>query len=112
MLVSIEQARNHLRSHGLGDDDDLSLKIAAVEDLAQEYTDRKIYPTQQDMDIAIATGTAGDHPMVVNAAIQLALLMMVASAYENRSDVTSGTVQELPNGSRHFLAPYRKGMGV
>ncbi len=112
MLLTLDQARNHLRSQGLGDDDDLTLKIAAAEDLAQEYTDRKIYPTQDAMEVAIAAGTAGDHPMVVNAAIQLALLLMVASAYENRSDITSGAANEIPNGSRHYLAPYRKGMGV
>lgn len=113
MLLTLDQARNHLRAQGLDDDDDLTLKISAVGLMAQEYTGRQIYPTQDDLDAAVAAGTAGDSPMVVTDLVRLALLLMLGTAYENRSDVVvGGTPYELPNGSRRFLEPYRKGMGV
>ena len=112
-LLTLDQAREHLRAQGLDDDADLQLKINAVELMAQEYTGRCIYATQIELDAAVAAGTAGDtRPMVVNDLVRSAMLLILGHLYSNREDVTSGTAVELPMGSRSLLVPYRQGMGV
>lgn len=112
-LLTLDQARDHLRAQGIADDADLQLKINAAELLAQEYAGRRIYATQQELDDAVAAGSAGDTPpMVVNDLVRSAMLLLVAHLYENREDVTYGAPVQLPTGARVLLGPYRKGMGV
>ena len=113
-LLTLDQAREHLRAPGLDDDADLQLKINAVELMAQEYTSRSIYATQLELDAAVAAGTAGDtRPMVVNDLVRAALLLMLGHLYANREDVITGPIAtNLPMGSRSLLAPYRQAMGV
>ncbi|AXA66747.1 head-tail connector protein [Pseudomonas oryzihabitans] len=51
--------------------------------------------------------------IVINKAIQAACLLILGHLFANREDVSTGiTVVELPMGSRHFLQPYRTGLGV
>lgn len=113
-LLTLDQAREHVRAQGVPDDADLQLKVNAACILAQEHVGRTIYPTQAELDAAVLAGTAGDTPpMVVNDLVRAAILLIVGHLYNNREDVTTGPAGvELPQGSRSLLGPYRKGMGV
>lgn len=112
-LVSLELARKHLRSDSDGDDELLMVYIAAAEQAAIEYMDRDVYPDADDLAAAVAAGTAGEAPMVVNDAIKAAVLLTIGHLDANREDVVVGaTVAELPRGVRSLLQPYRVGMGA
>lgn len=114
MLISLDQAREHLRAQGGDDDADLTLKINAAQLLAQEYLNRKLFATQAELDAALLAGTAGDMPpMVCNDLVRAAMLFIIGHLYANREDVVTGTISTaLDMGSRALLAPYRQGMGV
>lgn len=114
MLISLDQAREHLRAQGGDDDADLTLKINAAQLLAQEYLNRKLFATQAELDAAVLAGTAGDMPpMVCNDLVRAAMLFIIGHLYANREDVVTGTISTaLDMGSRALLAPYRQGMGV
>ena len=113
-LLTIEQARNHLRAQGVADDADLQLKINAATLMAQQFTCRRIFATQVELDDAVAAETAGEYPpLVADDLIRAALLLSVGHLYGNREDVVTGTIAtELPQGSRALLNFYRQGMGV
>ncbi|KAB2902133.1 MAG: phage gp6-like head-tail connector protein [Burkholderiaceae bacterium] len=112
-LLTLDQAREHVRAQGVPDDADLQLKVNAAELLVQEHAGRRIFESQQELDAAVAAGTAGDTtPMVVNDLVRSAMLLIVGHLYANREDVTTGAPVQLPSGARALIAPYRKGMGV
>ena len=113
-LLTLDQAREHLRAQASDDDADLALKINAAELLAQEYVCRQIFATQAEMDAAVLAGTAGSTPpMVCNDLVRAAMLLTIGHLYANREEVVTGPAPtQLPMGSRILLAPYRKGMGV
>lgn len=112
-LLTLDQAREHLRAQGVADDSDLQLKLNAAELLAQEYAGRTIFENQQALDVATAAGTVWDTPpMVVNDLVRSAILLILGHLYANREDVTTGAPVQLPTGARALIAPYRKGMGV
>lgn len=114
MLISLDQARGHLRAQGSADDGDLTLKINAAQLLAEEYLNRKLFATQGELDAAVLDGTAGSMPpMVCNDLVRAAMLFILGHLYANREDVITGTTAtDIPMGSRSLLAPYRQGMGV
>lgn len=113
MLISLEQAREHLRAQGGDDDADLTLKINAAQLLAQEHLCRQLYATQAELDAAVLANTAGSAPMVCNDLVRAAILLILGHLYANREDVVTGTISTaLDMGSRSLLAPYRQGMGV
>lgn len=61
----------------------------------------------------LAQLAAIEHGLVINAAIQTACLLTLGHLYNNREDSIIGvSVVALPLGSRTFLAPYRRGLGV
>lgn len=61
----------------------------------------------------LAQLAAVEHGMVINAAIQTACLLTLGHLYNNREDSIIGvSVVALPLGSRTFLAPYRRGLGL
>ena len=112
-LVTLARAKLHLREDSPDADDDVALKLAAAEEQACEFLGRQVFPDRDALVVAVAAGTAGPEPMVVNASIASAILLILGHLYENRSDVTSGTAAAaLPMGSRHLLQPFRIRMGV
>lgn len=110
MLVTIEQAHEHLRTDP---DEQIEIYLRAAELYAQEFLCRKVYPTIEAMSEAIEDGSAGDDPMVINDLIRAAILLIVGHLYTNREqDVVGVSVAELKMGALALLQPYRKGMGV
>ena len=106
MLLDLATVKLHLRVDDSAEDALIGLYATAAEEFAMQFLGRTIYAT------ALAQGldTAG---IVINPAIQAALLLIVGHLYANREDVLAGvSVAQLPNGSQYLLQPYRSGMGV
>lgn len=103
--VSLERAKQHLRA----DDPEEDLLIQAYIDAAclaaQSYLNRQVFETEEALSQA---QDAGDRPMVVNASIQAAVLLIVGDLYENRED----SKDAMPLASQRLLDPFRIGQGI
>jgi hypothetical protein len=111
-VISIPIARQHLRDP---DDDDqyLELLLNAAEDQAMRYLNRRFYADTEAMNAAVLADEAGESPIVINASIIAACLLILGHLYANREDEVSGTItSELSMGSRALLTPYRVGWGI
>ena len=106
MLLDLATVKLHLRVDDSAEDALIGLYVTAAEESAMQFLGRTIYATE----LAQGLDTAG---IVINPAIQAALLLIVGHLYANREDVLAGvSVAQLPNGSQYLLQPYRVGMGV
>jgi len=110
-LITLEEAKFHLRVDGADEDADIQLKLTAAEEQAVEYLSRRVYGSQAALDAAAEAGTAGDRPMVINASVKSAVLLIAGHLYRNREDVGDQQYQ-LPGGARDLLAPFRIQWGV
>lgn len=107
-LVTLEQAKLHLRVIGDDEDTDIQLKLNAATEMAVAFLDRAVYASQADMDAAIAAGDPGPCPMVANDMVRAAVLLLLGDLYANREEVTSGHIVQLPTGSKACLLPMRR----
>ena len=106
MLLDLATVKLHLRVDDSAEDALIGLYVTAAEEFAMQFLGRTIYATE----LARGLDTAG---IVINPAIQAALLLIVGHLYANREDVLAGvSVAQLPNGSQYLLQPYRAGLGV
>ena len=106
MLLDLATVKLHLRVDDSAEDALIGLYVTAAEEFAMQFLGRTIYATE----LAQGLDTAG---IVINPAIQAALLLIVGHLYTNREDVLAGvSVAQLPNGSQYLMQPYRIGMGV
>lgn len=111
-IVTLEQARLHLRVDGEDEDALIELFITTAGEQVQEYLNRQVFADQADLDQAVADGAGGDRPMVANASAQAAALLMIGRLYASREDDAKGGGNEFPQASRRLLDPYRIGQGV
>lgn len=111
-LVDLEIAAHHLRIDAGTVDPLVPLYLGAAEESAQEYLNRRVYATADEMAAAVLAGSAGADPMMVNDAIRAAVLLILGHLYTNREDVGTVALAALPRGSRDLLTPYRVGWGV
>ena len=106
MLLDLATVKLHLRVDDSAEDALIGVYVLAAEEFAMQFLGRTIYATE----LAQGLDTAG---IVINPAIQAALLLIVGHLYANREDVLAGvSVAQLPNGSQYLMQPYRSGMGV
>ncbi|MCO7634125.1 head-tail connector protein [Pseudomonas guariconensis] len=111
-VIDMAIARHHLRDPE-DDDQYLELLLIAAEDQAMDYLNRRFYADQEALEAAVRAGEAGESPIVINAAIKSACLLILGHLYGNREDVVIGTIStEIPMGSRSLLTPYRVGWGI
>ena len=111
MLLDLATAKLHLRVDDAAEDALIGVYVLAAEEFAMQFLGRTVYATQLALDTAAEVAPAS--PIVLNAAIQAALLLIVGHLYANREDVLAGvSVAQLPNGSQYLMQPYRSGMGV
>lgn len=106
MLLDLATVKLHLRVTESDEDALIDVYATAAEEFAMQFLGRTIYAdaTAQGAD------TAG---IVINSAIQAALLLIVGHLFANREDVVVGvSATQLPNGAQYLLQPYRSGMGV
>ncbi len=130
-LIPIHVAMAHLYA----DDADLEQverKLAAAVVIAENYMGRKLYATHDDLQSAqtqaslerkqlvydddeiyqhkLAELNKQIRGVVINSAIETAILLILGTLYAYREDVAAG-VAELPMSAKFHLQPYRV-MGV
>lgn len=108
-LVTLDQAKAHLRVVGGAEDEDIKLKLSAATGIALTYLDRPVYATQADLEAAKEAGNAGDYPLVCTDMVRAGILLILGDLYTNREDVVTGTIAtQLPTGARNCLRPLRR----
>lgn len=108
-LVSLEQAKAHLRVVSDVEDADIALKLSAATERAVRFLDRDVYADQQTLDAAVSAGSAGPEPIVCTDMIRAGILLVLGDLYTNREDVVTGTIAtQLPTGARACLQPLRR----
>lgn len=111
-LVDTDLAIRHLRE---APDVDVSVYLAAAEEKALAFLGRSVYPDQATLDAAVTEGTAGEWPMLINASVKAAVLLILGHLWANREAVITGSsaaAVKIPLGAEDFLWPFRKGLGV
>ena len=110
--IPIDVAMQHLRAEE-EDRPHVELLLAAAEDSAEQFLNRKFYADTGTLAQAVLEGEAGKDPIIINPSVRAACLLILGSLFESREDVVVGTISsELPMGSRSLLTPYRVGWGV
>jgi hypothetical protein len=89
MLVTLEQASDHLRRDTDADDADLALKIETASELVVDYL--KDAATFLDSSGEVPTDSAGN-PIGVPARVRQATLLMVGELYKDRDGQQEGAV--------------------
>lgn len=108
-LVTLQEAKNHLRVTHDFEDADITLKLRAAEEMAVKYLDRAVYPSQDALDAAVAAGAAGPDPMVCTDMVRAGILLLLGDLYANREETVAGTIAtQLPTGARACLRPLRR----
>lgn len=111
LLLDLATVKHHLRVDGADEDVLIGVYSLAAQESAVAFLNRSVYATQAELDEAGEPVEAA--PIVINAAITAAMLLIAGHLYTNREDVVSGaSVAKLPNGAQYLLQPYRFGMGV
>ncbi|MGZ2748318.1 head-tail connector protein [Burkholderia pyrrocinia] len=111
-LVELKLALGFLRQDAGVEDEVVQVLLDGATQSAVDYLNRQVFESAAAMETAIAAGTAGDNPMVVNAAIRAAILKTTGELYANREDSAAGTVAELLFNARTLLRPWRIIPGV
>lgn len=112
-LVTLEQAKAHLRVVNDFEDEDIRLKLNAATRMAIAYLDRDVYATQAELDEAVAAGTARPSPLLAieddMEMVRAGILLMLGDLYANREETVTGTIAtQLPTGARACLRPLRR----
>lgn len=112
-LVTLAQAKSHLRVVSDFEDSDIQLKLNAATRMALSFLDRDVYATQAELDAAVAAGTARPLPLLVTdddmEMVRAGILLLLGDLYTNREEVVTGTIAtQLPTGARACLNPLRR----
>jgi hypothetical protein len=112
-LVTLLQAKEHLRVDSNDEDGLIQTYLQAAEKLCVSFLNRNVYESDAAMQTAMLDMEAGDHPMVVDDLIRSAVLLVAGHLYANREEVITGTIAtRMPVGAEYLLMPHRKCMGV
>lgn len=108
-LITLVEAKAHLRITHEFDDADITLKLRAAEEIAVAFLDRAVYPSSEALEAAVAAGTAGPDPIVCNFMLRAGILLILGDLFVNREDTVTGTIAtQLPTGARRCLRPLRR----
>lgn len=103
-IITLTEAKAHLRIDGTDEDTILAVYIGAAEKSASNFMNRNIYASSIGSDV---------DGIVMDDAIKAACLLILGHLFSNREDVVSGgSVSELPHGSKSLLYPYRISVGM
>jgi len=111
-LVDLSLAISAVKQGPGVDDDMIQLSLDGATQSALDYLNRQVFETDNAMAAAVAAGTAGDNPMVLNGAIKAAIVKLTVEMYTNRDNSAPGTISELPFNARTLLRPHRIIPGV
>ena len=104
-IISLEQAKMHLRVDASDEDSHIALFIGAAQEQVEGYLNRKVYEAEAEAQ------PDDDRPMVANFSVRAAMLLIIGDLYASREDSTD-SVNRFPQASRRLLDPYRIGQGV
>lgn len=108
-LVTLLQAKEHLRVTSADEDADITLKLSAATEQALHYLDRAVYADQPALDAAVTAGQAGPDPIVCTDLIRAGILLILGDLYANREDVITGpAATQLPTGALACLRLLRR----
>lgn len=111
-VIPTDDALRHLRAED-EDRDDVEQMLAAAEDSAAQFLNRRFYGDATALDAAVLNGSAGLKPILINPSIRAACLLILGNLYSNREDSLVGDeFSSMPSGSRALLTPYRIGWGI
>lgn len=111
-LVDIALARQHCKAEA-EDDPILQVYLGAAEQHALDFLNRQVFATQTALDAAVSGKTALPGAMVLNGAIQSAILLLCGHLYANREDSVVGvSVSQVPTGALELLRPHRRFPGI
>ena len=105
-IVTLAQAKLHLRVDGTDEDTLIQVYLNAAERSIANYLNRELYETDAGSDL---------DGLVMNDAIKGAVLLQVGHLYANRESVSQqpgNYMLELPLGLKWLVDPYRIEMGV
>lgn len=108
-VIDTETAMEHLRLDDEIDKTMVEVYLAAAEDAAMQFLNRRFYADQTALDNAVENEDAGDRPIIITPSIQSAVLLILGWLYENRGDELD---HNIPSPARWLLNPYRIDMGV
>ncbi|MBB6578004.1 hypothetical protein HNP33_002072 [Comamonas odontotermitis] len=108
MITSLELARRYCRASA-SDDALLTVLVEAAEGLAEKFLNRKVFADQAALDAALASGEAGNLPMLANAQFRAAVLEIASDRYDNRGDQPTAAAM---TRAERILWPDRVGLGV
>lgn len=89
-------------------DQDISFANA----LDRELTDKFILTASLNYDTAIRKAKMISLGILVNPSIEIGVLLILGNIYENREDLTTSNIYELPKGAEWHLHPFRTELGV
>lgn len=112
-LVTLEQAKAHLRVTHSHEDGDIQLKLNAATRMAIAYLDRDVFESQTAADAACAAGTSRPMPLLVDDPdmdmVRAGILLTLGDLFANREEVITGTIAtQLPTGVKACLRPLRR----
>lgn len=102
-MITLADAKLHCRVDGDAEDSLISRYIDAAKETISRQLNRNLY------DVAVPADD--EDGMVINAAIEAAILLLIGTWYANRESVQTG-LQELPNGVGMLIKPYRLNAGL
>lgn len=112
-LVTLSQAKDHLRVTHSREDSGIQLKLNAATRMAINYLDRDVFDTQAELDAAVAAGGAKPCPLLSTdddmEMVRAGILLVLGDLYANREETVTGTIAtQLPTGARACLRPLRR----
>lgn len=96
-IVTLQEAKAHLRVDGTDDEADITLKLAAAEDQVVQFLNRPV-------PWADAEGNA----VAVPASVKAAILLVLGDLYSLREGAVVGTIHAENPTVTLLLMPYRK----
>ena len=96
-LVTLDEAKAHLRIDGTDDDADIALKLAAAEDAVVQFLNRPVPWTDED-----------DVEAAVPASVKVAVLLILADLYANREGAIIGATHAVNPTVERLLWPHRR----
>ena len=105
-LIYLPLVKKHLRVSFDDDDAEIELYLAAAESMIVETLDRPVLPVGTVLPVDGEIGY-DETAIVVNPAIQAAILLVTGHLYEHREAATELKIEELPMSVRALLAPWR-----
>ncbi|MBP6861350.1 MAG: phage gp6-like head-tail connector protein [Neisseriaceae bacterium] len=105
MVISLDQAKLHLRVDGDDEDEVIKVYLGAAQSASARYLNRSIISDEGDR--------VGETDLVATDDVRAAILLTLGHLYANRENEIVGSItSSLKFAAVNLLTPYRIDMGV